>query len=188
MLTYPDGCILEHPQSKSSFLLYGDFDKKSFAAKGWHLEVPNLTLTTNQQKNDLCIKLQSLLSRFDSNKRYQFRFERNTNYDKVLDSYEEDTEKLVTNSFIKEYRSQIAKQFRNDLKEGKIWKEGITLYISMNIGKFISNNLNLANKDEVLDLITQIDKAFNFDDIIFYIKIVTRLLATQYHEVKAKSR
>ena len=53
MLTYPDGCILEHPQSKSSFLLYGDFDKKSFAAKGWHLEVPNLNLTTNQQKNDL---------------------------------------------------------------------------------------------------------------------------------------
>lgn len=36
----------------------------------------------------------------------------------------------------------------------------------MNIGKFISNNLNLANKDEVLDLITQIDKVFNFDDII----------------------
>ena len=166
MLTYPEGCILEHPQTKSAFLLYGEFDKTSFVTKGWHLEVPNLNLTTNAQKNELCIKLQSLLTRFDSNKRLQFRFERNTNYDKVLDDYESDTEKLASNAFVKEYRQNIAKQFRNELKDGKIWKEGITLYISMNVSQFINGNISLVNKEEVFEFINQVDKAFNFDDII----------------------
>ena len=72
MLKLPNAYILQGEDPENSFMVYGELNKSGSVAKGWRLNVPNLSHATAAQKNELRRNLQTYLSRFDQNKRVQF--------------------------------------------------------------------------------------------------------------------
>ena len=54
MLKLPNAYILQGEDPENSFMVYGELNKSGSVAKGWRLNVPNLSHATAAQKNELC--------------------------------------------------------------------------------------------------------------------------------------
>ncbi len=94
MIRYPNGYIIQTVQAEDAFLVYGELNASGHVAKGFRLDVPNLSNAGWSQKNEIYTHLQSYLSRFDASKRLQLRYTKDANYDKILEKYEADTERF----------------------------------------------------------------------------------------------
>ena len=87
MIRYPNGYIIETDPPENAFFVYGELNAAGYIAKGFRLDVPNLSNAGWPQKNELYTHLQSYLSRFDASKRLQFRYTKDSNYRKILEKY-----------------------------------------------------------------------------------------------------
>ena len=181
MLNLPNAYILQPGEPDRSFLVYGELNGSGYAAKGWHLRVPNLSHATSSQKNELCGNLQTYLSRFNREKRLQFRFEKDSDYTEILDRYEADTARLANNAFIRQFREQHVKQFREELERNELWREHLTAYIAFPIKKFISGSLDVNSKKETTEFMRRIGNAFKSEELLlqsafpFEVKALTAL-------------
>ena len=92
MIRYPNGYIIETDVPENAFLVYGELNASGYVAKGFRLDVPNLSHAGWAQKNELYTHLQSYLSRFDASRRLQFRYTKDSSYRKIL---EKSCEKIV---------------------------------------------------------------------------------------------
>lgn len=86
MIRYPNGYIIETDPPENAFFVYGELNATGYVAKGFRLDVPNLSNAGWPQKNELYTHLQSYLSRFDASKRLQFRYTKDSNYRKILEN------------------------------------------------------------------------------------------------------
>lgn len=86
MIRYPNGYIIETDPPENAFFVYGELNAAGYIAKGFRLDVPNLSNAGWPQKNELYTHLQSYLSRFDASKRLQFRYTKDSNYRKILEN------------------------------------------------------------------------------------------------------
>lgn len=150
MIKFPNGYIIETSRKENSFLVYGELNSSGYVAKGFQLFVPNRSNSGWSQKNELCLNLQSYLSRFDSSKQLQIRYRKDSNYRKILEKYESDTETIADLPFAKEFRRQIAAEFRREMEKQELWREYLTFYISRPAKNFISGALDLKSEKEML--------------------------------------
>lgn len=145
MIRYPNGYIIETDPPENAFFVYGELNAAGYVAKGFRLDVPNLSNAGWSQKNELYTHLQSYLSRFDASKRLQFRYTKDSNYRKILEKYESDTERLADVPFCREFRKQTAAELRRQMEAHELWREHLTVYISRPAKDFISGALNMES-------------------------------------------
>lgn len=150
MIRFPNGYIMESSEPENAFLVYGELNSSGYIAKGFRLHVPNLSNAGWSQKNELSLHLQSYLSRFDSEKRLQFCYRKDSNYRRILAKYEQDTEELSDVPFIQKFRRQIAAEFRREMENHKLWREYLTVYIARPMKDFIHGALDVNSKDEIV--------------------------------------
>ena len=62
MINFPNGYIIETAKPQDAFLVYGELNNTGFVAKGFRLNVPNLSHSGWGQKNELFLHLQSYLA------------------------------------------------------------------------------------------------------------------------------
>ena len=146
MIRYPNGYIIETDVPENAFLVYGELNASGYVAKGFRLEVPNLSHAGWAQKNELYTHLQSYLSRFDASRRLQFRYTKNSSYRKILEKYESDTERLADVPFCREFRRQIAADFRRQVERNELWREHLTVYISRPAKDFVTGALDVESE------------------------------------------
>ena len=146
MIRYPNGYIIETDPPENAFFVYGELNAAGYIAKGFRLDVPNLSNAGWPQKNELYTHLQSYLSRFDASKRLQFRYTKDSNYRKILEKYESDTERLADVAFCREFRKQTAAEFQRQMEAHELWREHLTVYISRPAKDFISGALNVESE------------------------------------------
>ncbi len=149
MIYFPNGYIIETELKENSFYVYGELNSNGFIAKGFQLEVPNLSNANWVQKNELCTNLQSYLARFDTSKRVQWRYRKDTNYRKILEKYDEDTANFVDVTFAQEFRKQISANFKNQIENHELHREYLTIYISRPMKDFIIGALDINSKKEM---------------------------------------
>ena len=149
MIRFPNGYIMEPSEPENAFLVYGELNSSGYIAKGFRLHVPNLSNAGWSQKNELSLHLQSYLSRFDSEKRLQFCYRKDSNYRRILAKYEQDTEELSDVPFIQKFRRQIAAEFRREMENHKLWREYLTVYIARPMKDFIHGALDVNSKNEI---------------------------------------
>ncbi len=149
MIHYPNGYIMETDNPDNAFLVYGELNSSGHVAKGFRLQVPNLSNSGWAQKNEICQHLQSYLSRFDSGKRLQFRYSKDSNYRKILDKYEEDTERFADVPFVQKYRQEIAAEFRRQMENHELRREYLTVYVARPTKHFIAGALNVNSEKAV---------------------------------------
>ncbi|MBR4663109.1 MAG: hypothetical protein IKO93_04480 [Lentisphaeria bacterium] len=166
MLKLPNAYILEANDPEKSFLVYGELNKTGSVAKGWRLYAPNLSHATGAQKNELCRNLQTYLSRFDQNKRVQFRFEKDSDYTDILDRYEEDTARLAHNKFIRQFREQHAKQFRREIERREIWREYLSVYVAKPAKDFIAGSLDVTSAKETAEFMNRVGNSFKMEELL----------------------
>jgi|GEM_PF-1182587 len=166
MLKLPNAYILQGEDPENSFMVYGELNKAGSVAKGWRLNVPNLSHATAAQKNELCRNLQTYLSRFDQNKRVQFRFDKDSDYHEILDRYEQDTEKFAKNPFIRNFRERHVRQFRKDIERREIWREYLSVYIARPAKDFIAGSLDVASEKEQTEFMKRVGNAFNTEEML----------------------
>ena len=146
MIRYPNGYIIETDPPENAFFVYGELNAAGYIAKGFRLDVPNLSNAGWPQKNELYTHLQSYLSRFDASKRLQFRYTKDSNYRKILEKYESDTERLASVPFCREFRKQTAAELRRQMEAHELWREHLTVYISRPAKDFISGALDVESE------------------------------------------
>ncbi|MBN2643291.1 MAG: hypothetical protein JXR78_16690 [Victivallales bacterium] len=149
MISYPNGYIMETENSDNAFLVYGELNHNGHVSKGYRLHVPNISNSGWAQKNELCQHLQAYLSRFDSGKRLQFRYRKDSNYRKILEKYESDTELFTDVPFVRKYRDQVAAEFRREMESHELRREYLTVYVSRPAKQFIAGALDV-NSEKVM--------------------------------------
>ncbi len=146
MINFPNGYIIETAKPQDAFLVYGELNNTGFVAKGFRLNVPNLSHSGWGQKNELFLHLQSYLARLDSGRRIQFRYKRDSNYRRILDKYDADTECFSDLPFAREFRNRISAQFRKEMENHELRREYLTLYLSRPAKEFISGALDVNSE------------------------------------------
>ena len=166
MLRLPNAYIMQSDDSDSTFMVYGELNNSGTVAKGWRLHVPNLSHATAEQKNELCRNLQTYLSRFDQNRRVQFRFDKDSDYHEILDRYEHDTERLAKNPFIRNFRERHVNQFRKEIERREIWREYLSVYIARPAKDFIAGSLDVTSKKEQEAFMSRVGNSFKTEELL----------------------
>ena len=154
MINFPNGYIIETEKPQDAFLVYGELNNTGFVAKGFRFNVPNLSHSGWGQKNELFLHLQSYLARLDSGRRIQFRYKRDSNYRRILDKYDADTERFSDLPFAREFRNRISAQFRKEMENHELRREYLTLYLSRPAKEFIFGALDV-NSEKAMTAFTE---------------------------------
>lgn len=142
-MLYPNGYIVlpETLNSFESFIVYGEMDKNGYVSKGYKIEIPNLDNSGDSVKNSLFLRLANFLSRLEQDCKVQFRFTRDTDFNEILEPYNEQTQSLVKDCWSKSIRNSIYNNFIEQIKNRKVRREHVHVYFSIPIKNFKKDGL-----------------------------------------------
>ena len=139
MIELPDGFIVRTEDPADSFIIYGDLSPKSYASKGYRLEIPNLNNAGNGLKNDLFLRLSGWLASQTLDKRIQVRYTRDADYRDILSSYRADTEKLARDEWSKYTRGKIYDRMRDKISARQLRREYVDVYFARSLAPYLKN-------------------------------------------------
>lgn len=117
----------------NDFLIFGQFDKTGFAAKGFEIQPPDLRNGAISSLHDFEDKLRRLLVTIQPPARTQWCWNVNSDYKDALEAYDLRTKELATNEWSIRTRKERYHRYVKRMEAGRLRREKLRLYISIPI-------------------------------------------------------
>lgn len=115
-------------------ILYGNLEENSMVSQGYILEPPDLQHASIGLQNDFQDKLRIFLASLGPNQRAQLQWTCNSDYQKELVRYHEQTAK-VTDEYVRSHRYERYCRYWQRMQDRTLRREQLVLFISQDIEK-----------------------------------------------------
>ncbi len=116
----------------NGLILYGNLESGSMASQGYLIEPPDLQHASIGLQNDFQDKLRIFLASLGPNQRAQLQWTCNSDYQKELTRYHQQTSK-VTNEYVRNTRQERFSRYWQRMVDRTLRREQLVLFISQDI-------------------------------------------------------
>lgn len=156
-----DGYIIP-TDDNDGFIVWGDIHcDKGYVAKGFSIEIPNVTNASNEYKNSLFERLANYLAKLPIDSRLQVKYEVSTDYEKALEKYRRETEEKASHKWDQLIRTKVYNRFKNKIKNRQLRREKVYFYISTPLSKFINWTFDTSSPKDTKNLERAVTEFFD---------------------------